>query len=257
MAIVPSANGPATIPAIDDYASQVVYNGLTLTALGWAAETGRDGCRAGNLLADRGSGDAVLPFESARFATIRRGRVWMAVKRRSQEGDGRSAFGIRALKRRARGGRWIDLVPAAPAAAGRPRGTFGPALRLRSGALAKPRGKAIEVRGDRIVVRGGWFHRGRWVRRGVTFRFTPTARGARVAVTTRKGDRIVYSALTDGEPARAARGVTAALASTRASRRAGVRIRGPYASSGSLDVWRSDITARASGARLSFVIRAR
>ena len=38
MAIVPSANGPATIPAIDDYASEVVYNGLTLTALGWAAD---------------------------------------------------------------------------------------------------------------------------------------------------------------------------------------------------------------------------
>jgi hypothetical protein len=257
MAIVPSANGPATIPAIDDYASQVVYNGLTLTALGWAADAERKRCRAGDLLADRGHGGAVLPFESARFATIRRGRVWMAVKRRSQDGDGRSAFGIRALKRRAPGGRWIDLVPAAPAAAGRPRGTFGPALRLRGGALAKPRGEEIAIRGDRIVVRGGWFHRGRWVRRGVTFRFTPTARGARVAATTRKGDRLVYSALTEGEPARGPRGVAVAVASTRASRPADVRIRGPYASSASLDVWRADITARASGSRLSFAIRAR
>ena len=257
MAIVPSADGPRTIPAIDDYASQVVYNGLTLTALGWAAEADRRGCRAGNLLADRGSGAAVLPFESGELATIRRGRVWMAVKRASQEGDGRAAFGIRALKRRERGGRWVDVVPAAPANAGRPRATFGPALLLRGGALAKPRGKEIEVRGDRIVVRGGWVHRGRWVRRGVTFRFTPTDRGARVAVTTRRGDRIVYSALTDGRPARVRRGVAGPFASTRASRAAEVRIRGPFASSSSLDVWRSDITARAGGARLSFSVRSR
>jgi hypothetical protein len=257
MAIVPSADGPRTVPAIDDYASQVVYNGLTLTALGWAADADREGCRAGNVLADRGSGSAVLPFESARFATLRRGRVWMAVKRASQEGDGRSAFGIRALKRRAPGGRWIDLIPAAPAAAGRPRGTFGPALRLRGGALAKPRGESIAVRGDRIVVRGGFVHRGRWVRRGVSFRFAPTARGARVSVNTKPGDRIVYSALTDGAPARIARGVSAAAAGTRASRRAVVRIRGPYASSASLDVWRADIAARAGGRRLTITIRAR
>ena len=257
MAIVPSADGPATIPAIDDYASQVVYNGLTLTALGWAADGARGRCRAGNILADRGRGAAVLPFESARFATIRRGRVWMAVKRASQDGDGRAAFGIRALKRRARGGRWVDLVPAAPALPGRPRGTFGPALMLRGGALARPRGQLIAIRRGRIVVRGGWAHRGRWVRRGVTFRFTPTARGARVGVTTRKGDRIVYSALTDGRPERVRRGVAGAVAGTRASRPAEVRIRGPFASSGSLDVWRADITARANGRRLSFSVRSR
>ena len=257
MAIVPSANGPATIPAIDDYASQVVYNGLTLTALGWAAEAERGRCGAGNLLADRGSAAAVLPFESAGFATIRRGRVWMAAKRASQEGDGRSAFGIRALKRRAPGGRWIDLVPEAPTAAGHPRGSFGPALLLRGGGLAKPRGKRIEVRRGRIVIHGGWVHRGRWVRRDVAFRFAPTARGARIVVPARKGDRIVYSALTDGRPEQVRRGVAAPVASTRASRRAQVRIRGPYASSGSLDVWRSDLTVRANGRRVSFVVSAR
>jgi hypothetical protein len=259
MAIVPSADGPATIPAIDDYASEVVYNGLTLTALGWAADGARrPGCRPGNLLADRGDGSARLPFESARFATLRRGRVWMAVKQSSQERDGRAAFGIRALKRRARGGAWTDLVPAAPAVPGRPPGSLGPALLLRSGALARPRGRHIHVRGGRIVVRGGWVSRGRWVRRGVTFRFTPTRRGARVGVSTRKGDRVVYSALTDGRAVATAHGVDGRRASTRA--RGGtalVGVQGPFASSSSLDVWRADLTVRARGRRVAFSVRAR
>src|SRR5829696_6347290 len=77
MAIVPAGGGPETIPAIDDYAGAVVYNGLTLTALEWAADGAR--CRPGALLSDHGAGAARLPFESARFATIRRGRVWLAV----------------------------------------------------------------------------------------------------------------------------------------------------------------------------------
>ena len=74
MAIVPSANGPATVPAIDDYASEVVYNGLTLTALGWAADA-----RARAAAAPAASSPtaarrrARLPFEDARFATLRAG----------------------------------------------------------------------------------------------------------------------------------------------------------------------------------------
>ena len=257
MAIVPAADGPATVPAIDDYASEVVYNGLTLTALGWAADTPASGCRAGRILADRARGGARLPFEDARFATLRRGRVWMAVKQSSQPPDGRAAFGIRALKFRTSGGDWIDLVPAAPEAAGAPAGTFGPALRLRSGALARPIGTEVEVRRGRIVVRGGWASRGRWIRRHVTFRYAPTARGARITLPTRKGDRVVYSALTAGRPQPTDRGVTVPSAGTRASAATRLRLRGPYASSGSLDLWRSDLEVRARGRNVSFAIRAR
>ena len=259
MAIVPSANGPATVPAIDDYASEVVYNGLTMTALGWAADAPPSGCRAGRVLADRGHrrGAARLPFEDARFAALRAGRVWMAVKQSSQPPDGRAALGIRALKYRAPGARWIDLVPAAPQGAGAPAGTFGPALRLRSGRLARPIGTEIAVRRGRIAVHGGWASRGRWVRRNVVFRFVPTARGARIAVPTRKGDRIVYSALTAGRPEATDRGVTVPSAGTRASAATHVRLRGPYASSGSLDLWRSDLEVRARGRSVSFAIRAR
>ena len=208
MAIVPSANGPATIPAIDDYASEVVYNGLTLTALGWAADTRLPaGCRPGRLLADRDGAGAVLPFEDARFATLRSDRVWMAVKQASQPPDGRAAFGLRALKYRAAGGSWVDVLPAAPQAGGAPTGMLGPALKLRSGALARPRGTSIRVRRGRIVVGGGWARDGRWVRRHVDFRFVATRRGARIVVPTRRRDRIVYSALSAGRPQPGARGI--------------------------------------------------
>jgi hypothetical protein len=252
MAIVPSANGPATVPALDNYASQVVYNGLTLTALEWAARAAHRlrGCSPGRLLSDRRSA-AVLPFELAQFATVRRGRVWMAVKRRSQGGDGRYAFGIRALKLRRPGRGWVDLLPTAPAVGG----AFGPLLALRSGALALPRGQEIEVRRGAIVVRGGWMHGGRWARRKVAFRFVPTRRGARVVVATHRGDTLVYSALSDGRPSGRPDGVDAQLARTRSSRPASVAVSGPYASSGSLDVWRSDLTVRATGKRVAFTVR--
>ena len=181
----------------------------------------------------------------------------MAVKQRSQRRDGRAAFGIRALKRRDDDGAWVDLLPAAPAVTGLPPGSLGPALLLRSGALARPRGTRIEVRGGRIVVRGGWMRAGRWVRRGVRFRFAPTARGARIDVSTRKGDRLVYAALTEGQPEQTRRGVADTIASTHASGPVSVISLGPFASSSSLSVWRSDLTLRATGRRAWFRVRAR
>ncbi len=83
MPIVPSANGPATIPALDDYAGDVVYNGLTLTALEWALKDTRPrpGCLPDAIMSERKRAEAVLPFETGTFAVLRRGRVWMAVKR--------------------------------------------------------------------------------------------------------------------------------------------------------------------------------
>ena len=83
------------------------------------------------------------PFETGTFAVLRRGRVWMAVKRVSQGDDPRAGFGLRALKYLGDDGRWVDLMPAAPRIAGAPT-TFGPALIPRSGRLALPEGRAPE-----------------------------------------------------------------------------------------------------------------
>jgi hypothetical protein len=225
--------------------------------LGREQRAARQGCRPGRLLSDRSKSSAVLPFQSARFATIRRGRVWMAVKQRSQRRDGRAAFGIRALKRRGRDGEWVDLLPAAPTLTGTPRGSFGPALLLRSGVLAEPRGTRIAVRGGAIVVRGGWRHGGRWVRRGVRFSFRPEGRGARIAVSTARAIRSSSRRSRSARPS-----PPAEVSRTRSHGRARrCRLRsarsGPFASSSSLSVWRSDLTVRAPGRRVQFRVIAR
>jgi hypothetical protein len=259
MAIVPSADGPRTVAAIDSYASDVVYNGLTLTALGWAADGSAPAprCRSGRLLSDKPIATAVYPFESSRFATARRGRVWLAVKQYSKERDARAAFGLRALKYRADDGGWIDLVPASPAAVGNPVDKLGPALILHSGAIAWPKGSHTLLRNGQIVVRGGWVSAsGRWVRRKVNFRFRATRRGVRMVVPTKPGDRLVYSALSAGRPQPVRRGVRSPVATTRASVRTQVGVQGPFASSSSLDVWRADLRVRATGHQVSFETRA-
>ena len=258
MAIVPAANGPATVPAIDDYASEVVYNGLTLTALGWAAGARPSGCRAGRTLAARPRGAARAPV---------RGRALRDRPRRAACGWRSSSPPSRPTAA-PRSGSARSSTAAATAAgpsscplrrrlAGGPPGSFGPFLRLRSGALARPAGREIEVRRGRILVHGGWVARGRWVRKRVTFRFVPIARGARVVVPTRRGDRIVYSALTAGRPRPTARGVAAGTAGTSASAAATVALSGPFASSSSLDLWRSDLEVRARGRTVRFAVRAR
>ena len=66
-----------------------------------------------------------------------------------------------------------------------------------------------------------------------------------------------YSALTTGRPQILRDGVAGPVATTRASEPATVRLRGPYASSSSLDVWRSDIEVRATARRVTFTVAAR
>ena len=224
MAIVPSAAGPATVAAIDDYASQVVYNGLTLTALGWAA-----GERPRALPAARPA--ARRPRARRRGAAV---RAWRASRRCAAAASGSRSSSARSGATRARrsacarssggcdGGRWVDLLPA-PAA---PIGPLGPALLLPLGcARARARGTSVRVRRGRVVVRGGWVHRGRWVRRGVRFRSCRRDAARASSVDARRGDRIVYSALTDGRPVLVRRGVVAPRAATLA--RVPARTAGP------------------------------
>ena len=261
MAIVPSADGPATIPAIDDYASEVVYNGLTLTALGWAADGARRESRVpppATCSATTAAARRCCRSSARASPPLRRGRVWMAVKQSSQLRDGRAAFGIRALKRRARGGAWVDLVPAAPAVPGRPHGSLGPALLLRSGALARPRGTRIRVRAraDRGARRLEARRALGAPRRRLPLHADRARRAHRRLDAQGRPDRLLGP---HGRPAasRPAAASPTRSRSTRASRTAAVRMRGPFASSSSLAVWRSDLTVRATGPRVRFTVSAR
>ena len=198
--------GRATIPAIDDYASQVVYNGLTLTALGWAADgrPRRPGCRAGS--------DPRRPRPRRGGAAVRVGAVRDDLARPRLDGGQAREPGGRRPRRRSGSARSSAARAAAAgstscrrrrAIAGPPRGTFGPALPLRAG---RSRGRAAADRRSRARPDRRARRLGRTAGAGCaaacTFRSRRPTRGARVGVPTRRGDRIVYSALTDGRPAR-------------------------------------------------------
>lgn len=257
MPIVPSAAGPATIPALDDYAGDVVYNGLALTGLEWAARGARPrpGCVPDAVLGERTRSGAILPFETGRFAVLRRGDIWMAVKQRTQGDDARTAFGLRALKRLGDDGRWVDLLPAAPRIVGTPT-TLGPALVRRNGRLALPAGAHLRIRRGRIVVDGGWITpRGRWVRRGL-FRFVPTVAGARMVIPTRKRDRVRAAVLVEGRPVVIADAVSSARTIATISEQAEIQAQGPFASTTSLDVWRTDFSVRADGRTVRLTLAA-
>ena len=257
MAIVPSANGPATIPALDDYAGDVVYNGLTLTALEWAIKDTRrrPGCLPDAIMAERARADAVLRFETGTFAVLRRGRVWMAVKRASQGDDPRTGFGLRALKYLGDDGRWVDLMPAAPRLAGAPT-TLGPALIPRSGRLAVPKGAHLKTTNGRITIDGGWVTpKGKWVRRGI-FRWIPTRRGVRMVVPAKRRDTILTSSLFTGRPAAAGRIAATRRTTVRVGGTPTVGVQGPLASTTSLDAWRADFTIRPRGKKLTIRVEA-
>ena len=174
----------AAIKGLDPYVAAVSYNGLTLVALDWAIGATPGTAAGGSVGADR-DGALVFARGSRTFATVRAGDVWFAVKQaRSDPADLRYDFGLVAVKVRDASGTWRTL-PLRP----RGGGTAGP--RVAGGHAA---GRRLTVAGDAVMVDGGFRSRGRWVRRGVRFRFEPTACGVRMTVPTRRGDDLDYSA---------------------------------------------------------------
>ena len=176
---------------IDHYANTVVYNGLTLYALELAGDAAANGPapRGGRLPAD-GNGHFLDP-ERTRFAAVRHGNVWYAVHERQQRPDLRDDFGLVAVKYREPGGRWRDVLRPRPLTAS--ADSAGPIL-LRGRARALPYGDRMAVRpGGVVVVRGGFrIPDGPRIRRGVSFRYTPTKRGVRVSFRARRGDRLLF-----------------------------------------------------------------
>ena len=184
---------------VDSYASSVQYSGLGLVGLGWAEDVARPGLPVGALAADAPGGD-VLGRGAARFATVRAGDVWFAVRQApGAERDLRYDFGLVALKLQGTDGTWSDLMPIRPRS--RIEGdTAGPVLRH----VGTPTGTSISLDADGVVVVRGGFRGpgGRLARRGVTFRYTPLGCGVRLTVSpTARGDAYDHSTfLRPGEP---------------------------------------------------------
>jgi hypothetical protein len=175
--------------AMDDYAANGVYNGLTLVGAEWTLEDLEAGeAPAGALAADH-QGEWEIGRGLASFAVVRRGGVWFAVRTRAATGahtaDARYSFGLMSVKRRSRSG-WTDVVAPAPRGGDSP----GPRLLLAGGRVAEAFGTRVELRRGGVVVVHGGFRTagGAIVRHGVRFTYRPTRAGVELSFPVRAGD---------------------------------------------------------------------
>jgi hypothetical protein len=180
---------------LDPYAGAGVYNGLTLVALGWAVQDGAPPPAPSRLLSDR-SGARVLGTGPDRFAVVRRGDLWFAVRQQpaggAHERDLRLDFGLVALKSWT-GTRWRDVAGPPPKTYDAPD-SAGPWL-VRGGRRARPVGRGLHVRDGAVLVDADFATPDRAVlRRGVRFRFAPSASGVDLSLPVRRGDRLELSA---------------------------------------------------------------
>lgn len=178
------------------------FAGVALVSLNWALEEMAGASRrVGAIGADR-SGAAQLSLRRSRFAVVRRGALWYAVRRTGSTRaarDLRNDFGLVALKER-RGDVWGDVLPIRPRTARRPD-SAGPLLR-RGGATYFPEGRTMRVSRAGTVAVGGGFRtsNGTIVRRGARFTFAPTACGVRMSWSTRRGERFEQSVFFTARP---------------------------------------------------------
>ena len=180
----------AALPGIDEYVAGASYTGLTLMALEWLIASDPSAAPASSPSA------AVVGSGPGAWAVSRRGSVWFAVKRtRTSTRDLRYDFGLVALEA---GGGELPLRPRTVAG----HDSAGPVLN----SAGYPEGTDLRLGSKgRVVVRGGFRTRsGRWLRRGVTFTFTPTKCGVRLTLPE---GRYGYSAFFRGEPKRSGRTV--------------------------------------------------
>ena len=169
MAIVPAfAQRPlAWFPGLDAYAGAVPYGGLTAMGLNLLADRGIKG-QAGARIGSDGPMAARIRSKLGTMAVLRRGPVWLAVRRVRAGTDLRYDLGLVGLKLLGATG-WQDVVPLRP----RIRGpSAGPTL-LRGATEHELRGRRVQATRRRIGLRGRF---GR-LRRPVTVKYVPTPCG--------------------------------------------------------------------------------
>jgi hypothetical protein len=135
------------------------------------------------------------------FAAVRHGDLWYVVHRNRIGYDRRYDFGLVALKQRDASGHWHDVMRPRPNTRGHTHDSAGPVLDV-SGTRFLAHGTSIAVRpGGVVVVRGGFQNQeGKFLRRGVTFRFAPVRGGVRMSFPLRRGDEARLTAfMPDGE----------------------------------------------------------
>jgi hypothetical protein len=238
---------------LDDYSGAPDMAGLALALLNWTLDLRpRESARA-VLPADRGL-RATISQDDGRFAVVRRGRTWFAVKmtrsrRPHQARDLRYDAGLVHALRRA-GGRWRELVPQRPknGAAGPP--SAGPVLL--DGGPGYFNGRSIRTRRDGSVRLAGDFRRlgGRRLR-AASLVYRPTRCGVALAFRARRGEAFRLSGFFSHLPRLSRRGAGDGYQTVRASADR-VRLslaRGTMASGERARLWRVGVALRVRKAR--------
>ena len=192
--ITPAVASPGGLRGLDGYAGAGVYNGLTLLGLAWTGHHPTSPGRTGRLPADR-RGSNLLDMGGSDQATVRRGRVWFAVRQHHMSksvGDLRYDQGLVALKRRSRSG-WRDLVRLRPRTH-RPGDSAGPLLLRRSRKKLMPWGSRLRLG------RGGRVHQHVRLDGRRTITYKPLRSGVRITWRARRGERFEYSLFLPAAP---------------------------------------------------------
>jgi hypothetical protein len=148
-------------------------------------------------------GHAFVDPAHGRIAVRRTGDLWWAVRAQprlpvdpARDPDQRFDFGVVNLKvRTARG--WRDLIEPRPRTTTKGVYSSGPTMIGPAGEIGYPWGERIELRDGGVDVVGGFRIRdpehldqpGRWLRRGVTFRYRPNGRSLVLSWDAQAGDR--------------------------------------------------------------------
>jgi hypothetical protein len=204
--ITPSREGgtAAADRALDRYASGPSYAGLTLIGLNWAIEHADRHQRTVGKLAGDSYGVRRLSSPRTEFNVVRSGASWFAVrtKRSFAARDLRYDMGLVALKRPGPDGQWQDVVRPRPHTT-RGADSAGPVLSTPQGVALPDAERSHVDEGGTVTLRGGYRARdGRWLRRGVSFRYGPVACGVQMVLPRRPSDRLRYSVWFTETPAR-------------------------------------------------------
>jgi hypothetical protein len=238
---------------IDRYNGAVAFTGLTLVTLNWALDerdASRGARRIGAIGSDRDSAVA-LGQGDGRFAAVRKGDVWFAVRRKSsskRRTDLRYDFGLIALKVLGDDGKWLDIVRPRPKTS-LPYDSVGPTLRSGRN-IGLPYGERMRVRPGKVVIAGGYRDPKRvFLRRSVTWTYEATDCGVRLTFFAQKDEVYVYSVFVRANAARPVlrgRSLIAGRSTVRFSVRPFLMtLRGGYASSADQSLNRARLSFRA------------
>ncbi|HZH25273.1 MAG TPA: hypothetical protein VEY49_10235 [Solirubrobacteraceae bacterium] len=233
---------------LDAYSGAPSMAGLTLAQLNWLLELRPDEHARASLPADRRL-ERVVSQGPGRFAVVRRGAVWLAV-RMTRSTNGPQARDLRydaglahALTRGPDG--WRELVPQRPRNGGGRPLSAGPVLL--DGGGGHFHGDSIGVRGDGSVRVTGEFRRraGRSRRASVVIR--PLRCGVALALVARRGERFRASAFFSRRPRVSPSGATdgSQLVVPGADRIQAQLAPGTLASGERARLWRVDFRLRA------------